>query len=138
MHPTKNSILNIYLQNNIMKQIILTAAAIILFYSCTKKETTEAKEKACPTIDQGLVPAAVKSSFQNKYPSNSVITWFRKDSIGYCAYFLQSASIKKLAEFDNTGLFVKEETDNNQKGNFEDSTKVNGGKGTGCECEMPE
>lgn len=116
----------------------IVIAAIVLFSSCAKKETTETKEKACPTIDKTLVPVVIKNSFQNKYPADSVITWFRKDSIGYCAFFIQTPSIKKLAEFDNTGLFLKEEADNNQQGNHEDSTQVNGVKGAGCECEIPE
>lgn len=120
-----------------MKPIIVIAA-FALFSSCVKKETTETKEKACPAIDKTHVPAVVKNSFQNKYPADSVITWFRKDSIGYCAYFKQVPSIKKLAEFDNVGLFLKEETDNNQQGNHVDSTQVNDVKGAGCECEIPE
>lgn len=116
----------------------IVIAAIALFSSCAKKEAAETKEKACPAIDKTLVPRAVKNSFQNKYPADSVIAWFRKDSIGYCAYFKQIPSIKKLAEFDNAGLFLKEETDHNQQGNHEDSTQVNDVKGAGCECEIPE
>lgn len=125
-----------------MKKIAVIVVALISFASCLKKETKEtkeAKENPCPAIDKSLVPQTVKAGFQNKYPSDSVITWFRKDSIGYCAYFLQSSSIKKLAEFDNAGLFLSEETDNHQQENHEDSSDVNNPKGdSGCECEIPE
>lgn len=124
-----------------MLKTIIVVAGMALLTSCTKKEkdkSTEA-ERHCPTISQSAVPPVVVSAFQTRYPSNLVITWFQKDSVGYCAYFIQSPNLKKLAEFTPSGSFVSEETDLNHDGQFEDSTgTVNPKSPTVCNCEIPE
>ena len=120
-----------------MKKILFASVVIALFISCSKNEKDENKNP-CPLVDKSLVPAVVKTGFQSKYPSDSVITWFKKDSIGYCAYFIQPVNQKKLAEFTPSGTFVSEETDIGPNGNFEDSTGNSGPKlTTVCECEIP-
>ncbi len=103
--------------------------------SCKKEKETE---NHCPTIAASLVPQIVKDSFNLRYPSQAVNTWFQKDSIGYCAYFIVPVNKKTLAEFSRTGNFLLEYIDNDKDGNMEDSTG-NGIKGApGCECDIPE
>jgi hypothetical protein len=81
------------------------------------------------------VPQLVKDSFAARYPATNVTTWFNKDSVAFCAFFISSANIEKLAQFANNGSFIKEEVETQQDGQHEDST-VTGGKVTGgCECE---
>jgi hypothetical protein len=121
-----------------MKWLVLIIAGITLLIACAKNESKEENKNPCPVIDKNSVPALVKAGFRNKYPSDTVITWFRKDTIGYCAYFIQTPLIKKLAEFNNTGSFILEESDTNQDGNFGDSTGHTGETAEGCECEIPE
>lgn len=124
-----------------MLKTIIVVAAMALLTSCTKKEKDKSSEteRHCPTISQSAVPSVVVSAFQTKYPSTLVITWFQKDSVGYCAYFIQSPNLKKLAEFTPTGIFVSEETDLNHDGQFEDSTgTVHSKSSTVCNCEIPE
>ena len=118
-----------------MKKILFATIVIAFLISCSKDEN----ENPCPVVNKNLVPAMVKTGFQAKYPSDSVITWFKKDSIGYCAYFIQPVNQRKLAEFTPMGTFVSEELDVDHDGNFEDSTGHSGPKGTTvCECEIPE
>lgn len=121
--------------------ILTVSAGSMFFLSCTKDEKKEGKEAEnhCPVIIAALVPQAVKDSFAIRYPSTTVNTWFQKDSIGFCAYFIQSPNLKKLAEFSRTGAFILEETDNDHDGQYEDSTGHVGPKGSaGCECEIPD
>jgi hypothetical protein len=120
-----------------MKNLLFATAFVALLISCSKNEKNET-ENSCPVVDKNLVPAAVKTGFQAKYPSDSVITWFKKDSIGYCAYFIQLPSVKKLAEFSNAGVFISEEIDHPQEGNHEDTTSTGHNHVGGCECEIPE
>jgi hypothetical protein len=121
-----------------MKKILFITVAIALLIACSKKENNE-DENTCPVVDKSLVPVMVKSGFQTKYPSDSVITWFKKDSIGYCAYFIQPVNQRKLAEFTPLGVFVSEELDIEHDGDFEDSTGHSNPKnGSVCECEIPD
>ncbi|HYM93419.1 MAG TPA: hypothetical protein VET23_04720 [Chitinophagaceae bacterium] len=118
-----------------------TIITAVFFISCTKESKKDSKEaeNACPAIAATAVPQVVKDSFAVHYPSMPVITWFKKDSIGYCAYFIQPVNQKKLAEFSGTGLFLSEEIDLNHDGNFEDSASNSNIKIPGvCECEIPE
>lgn len=113
----------------------------LIFANCSKKESKESNEteKHCPPIAATAVPKAVKDSFAIRYPSMTVITWFQKDSLGFCAYFIQPVNQKKLAEFTRSGSFIAEEIDINHDGNFEDSTGHAGIKNPDvCECEIPE
>ncbi len=124
-----------------MKQILLAIGMAVLFAACSKEGEKEDNEieNHCPTIAASAVPQVVQDSFAVRYPSMTVNTWFRKDSIGYCAYFIQPVNQKKLAEFTNAGVFVSEEIDIDHENNFEDSTDVTGPKTTSeCECEIPE
>lgn len=128
----------LYNKQNMKKILLTTAIFVAAFFSCSKKESNEPDTVICPTISKDAVPVVVTMAFQNKYPSDSVITWFSKDSIGYCAYFIQAPSMQKLAEFSNTGTFIQEEIDLNNDGNFEDSTGISPKGSTGCECEILE
>lgn len=121
-----------------MKKILFYVAVTTLIISCSKNEKTE-NENHCPAIAATAVPQIVKDSFAVRYPTITVNTWFQKDSIGYCAYFIQPVNQKKLAEFSRTGVFISEEIDIDHDGNFEDSTGHSDPKLPGvCECEIPE
>ena len=110
--------------------VIIVAGAVLLF-SCNK-EGKDKEENLCPVVAASAVPQVVKDSFNVRYPSTTVTTWFNKDSVAYCAFFSVSG-IEKLAQFTNNGTFIKEEIEMNREDEQEDST---GGKQTnGCECE---
>lgn len=122
---------------------VLLAIIVIFIFSASqiscKKEGKENAEKLCPVVAPGAVPQLVKDSFAARYPATNVTTWFNKDSIGFCAFFVSSASIEKLAEFANNGSFIKEEVEIHHDGHQEDdsTSTVAGGKAPtgGCECE---
>jgi hypothetical protein len=122
-----------------IKLIVSALGFVFVFETCTKEKKNNDNERLCPTVMAVLVPQIVKDSFAVKYPSVSVITWFQNDSIGYCAYFLQSGNIRKLAKFTTTGVFVLEEIDVDNNGDFEDTTGNSNPKKPGeCECEISE
>lgn len=117
-----------------MKKLCLIAIiSIATLVSCTK-DKSETKEKDCPVVAASLVPQIVKDSFMHRYPIDSVRTWFNKDSVAYCAFFV-SSGIEKLAQFSNAGNFIKEEIESNESNEHEDSTAVGKTSG-GCECEI--
>lgn len=122
-----------------MKKILLLVSVVALVVACSKKEKKEGTDKHCPVIAASAVPQAVKDSFAVRYTGTTVTTWFQKDNIGYCAFFMKPANQRKLAEFSTSGSFISEETDVDHNGSFEDSTGTTGPKGTTtCECEIPE
>jgi hypothetical protein len=123
-----------------MKIVLCEICAIGLLAACTKENNKDEKENHCPVIAASQVPSAVIAGFNAKYPSQSVVTWFQKDSVGFCAYFISAVNKKTLAEFTPTGTFVSEEVDIDHDGNFEDSTDTGGGpkENSTCECEIPE
>lgn len=119
-----------------MKKVLLLVAvsATVLFFAC-KKDGKEKNENLCPVVAASLVPQVVKDSFAVRYPATTVTTWFNKDSVAFCAYFITSANVEKLAQFANNGSFIKEEIETHQEGQHEDSTGTGGKVGGGCECE---
>ncbi len=124
-----------------MKKILFTLLVVSILASCSKegKKDSEEKENHCPVISASAVPVEVLSAFQTTYPKETVVTWFQKDAIGYCAYFIKQGNQRKLAEFTTTGIFVSEKADIDYDGNFEDSTGIAGSKTTTvCECAIPE
>ncbi len=124
-----------------MKQVLIAFGVAAILASCSKedKKKEDEKENHCPEIAASAVPQTVKDSFSLRYPSMTVNTWFQKDSIGFCAYFIQPVNQKKLAEFSTTGNFLSEEIDIDHDGNFEDSTGHSNPKVPEvCECEIPE
>ncbi len=119
--------------------VVIAVCSMVFFQSCSKEGKHDENENHCPIIAATAVPQIVKDSFAVRYPSLSVDTWFVKDSIGYCAYFIQPVSQHKLAEFTKTGSFIKEEIDLDHDGKFEDSTGLSKTKNpSSCECEIPE
>ena len=119
--------------------VLMALVSSLIIISCNKEGKKEGSENPCPVIAATAVPQVVKDSFAIRYPSMTVNTWFQKDSIGYCAYFIQPVNQKKLAEFSRTGAFISEEIDLDHDGNFEDSTGHSGTKVSGvCECEIPD
>jgi hypothetical protein len=121
--------------------ILILIAASLFFASCSKdgKKDNNENENPCPIIAATAVPQVVKDSFSIRYPLMTVDTWFKKDSIRFCAYFIQLGNQKKLAEFAKNGAFIMEEIDLNGDGNFEDSTGHSDPKFSSiCECEIPE
>ena len=119
-----------------MKKILLAIliAAPVIFFACEKKEKDKA-ENICPTVAASAVPKAVKDSFTMRYPGTNVTTWFNKDSVAFCAYFITAANVEKMAQFANSGSFIKEEIETQQEGQHEDSIATVG-KVNGCECEV--
>lgn len=118
-----------------MKRLFLIAIiSTVVFVSC-KKEKGETKEKNCPVVAASLVPQVVKDSFMHRYSIDSVRTWFNKDSVAFCAFFVSSGGIEKLAQFSNDGNFIKEEIEANENNEHEDST-VAGKPTTSCKCEV--
>ncbi|MEO6133518.1 MAG: hypothetical protein ABIP35_00105 [Ginsengibacter sp.] len=117
-----------------MKKLFLIAIILtVVFLSC-KKEKGETNEKDCPVVAASLVPKVVKDSFMHRYPTDSVRIWFNKDSVAFCAFFV-SSGIEKLAQFSNSGNFIKEEIETNENNEHEDST-VAEKPNTGCKCEV--
>jgi hypothetical protein len=122
-----------------MKKILIAISIAAVLIACSKEDKKGEKENHCPVIAVSVVPQIVKDSFAVRYPSQTVNTWFQKDSIDYCAYFIQPVSQKKLAEFTSLGVFVSEESDKDHDGHFEDSTGQSNPKtGSVCECEIRE
>lgn len=122
-----------------MKKVLILMAVIatVLIIAC-QKEGIEQSENYCPVMADGLIPQAVKDSFTVRYPVAMVITWFNKDSIALCAYFTTSYGTQMLAEFTNTGSFLKEEVGIPQtEGQNLDSTKV-GNNVSVCKCGIPK
>ncbi len=117
-----------------MKKLLLISLVSTSFFIACEKNKKETNEKKCPVVAANLVPQLVKDSFTHRYPADTVKIWFNKDSVGYCAYFI-SSGIEKLAQFSNTGNFVKEEIESNNQNEHHDSTVV-GKASTGCECEI--
>ena len=113
--------------------ILVAVSASLLFFAC-KKEGKEKAENHCPVVAASLVPQIVKDSFAVRYPATSVITWFNKDSVAFCAYFITASNVEKLARFANDGNFIKEEIETHQEGQHEDSTITSHNVG-GCECD---
>lgn len=119
-----------------MKKILLAILiyAPLIFFAC-EKEGKDKEENLCPVVAAESVPQIVKDSFALRYPATNVTTWFNKDSVAFCAHFITSANIEKLAQFANNGSFIKEETEANQDGQHEDSTGTVGKSSGGCECD---
>jgi hypothetical protein len=127
----------IFFLNTALAIIVFLFIAVltpILFIAC-QKEGKDKIENACPLVAANLVPQVIKDSFAVRYPATSVTTWFNKDSVGYCAYFITTANIEKLTQFANNGSFVKEEIEIHQNGEHQDSTGTGGKVTGGCECE---
>ncbi len=133
-----------------MKKIFVSIAALLctallIFISCEKEKE---KKNICPIVEASSVPATIISVFSEKYPNEKVTTWFNKDNVGYCAYFI-SGNIKKLAKFSNDGTFISEETEGNHEDNgidnADDSTDNDGidnadddtdNEHEGCDCDI--
>lgn len=113
-----------------MKKLLTFFIIAVSFLTACEKEKEQ--ELPCPVIDTKLIPAAVTSSYNVKYPNQNVITWFNKDNKGYCAYLLNNG-VKTLALFSNDGSFIKEElTDKNHEGGKGENDDAD----EGCDCEI--
>lgn len=119
-----------------MKKVFLVVviSATTLFFAC-KKEGQEKVENHCPVVSESYVPQIVKDSFAVRYPATTVKTWFNKDSVAFCAYFITSTKLEKLVHFDNIGNFIKEEIESHQEGQYQDSTGTGVKWSGGCKCE---
>lgn len=104
---------NEYKPFNLMEAIVLAAFYLfilgIIMSSCAKEHKSDKEEKHCPSIATSTVPKIVKDSFALKYLAMSAITWYQKDSIGHCAYFIRPVTQKVLAEFNPAGHFISED-----------------------------
>ncbi len=115
--------------------LLVVISASLIFFSC-EKEGRNKEENLCPVVAASAVPQAVKDSFALRYPITNVTTWFNKDSVAFCAHFITSANVEKLAEFANNGSFIMEEVEAHQDGQHEDSTGTVGKLDGGCECDL--
>ncbi len=113
-----------------MKHLLIILSLAITFASCEKHD--DDKERECPEVDVKVMPAAVTTSFAAKYPAVTVIKWFNKDGKGYVAYAMIDGK-KSLVHFDNSGNFIKVETDLEQQGQYEDDDDDDE-----CECEIDD
>lgn len=118
-----------------MKNLTLIGLFVMIITSCQKMENLNPfekkhKDKPCATVSSETVPQVVKDGFAKQYPNENVTTWFNKDNNGYCAEFTRNG-VKNLAQFNNDGSFVKEDSDNNQDGEHQDSNNEKG-----CSCEL--
>lgn len=111
-----------------MKHLLLILVLAISVASCEKEEV----KKHCPVVSAEQVPAQVAASFSEKYPGVQPINWFNKDGKGYGA-LISVNGVRKIASFDNTGNFVKEETELEQEGEHEDNSDD-----SECECSTVE
>ena len=118
---------------------VLVAAALAVYISLGsipgKMKIFKDAHKLCPVVNPEAVPFTVLAAFQNKYPSDTVITWFNKDNSGYCAYFETKDFVDKIVQFTNSGAFINEETDIQDNGDFKDSAGGRPLDSTGCICE---
>lgn len=114
----------------------MLVSAPFIFSAC-EKGNKEKAENLCPVVAADAVPQAVKDSFALRYPGTIVTSWFNKDNVAFCAFFITSANVETLAEFGNSGSFILEQIETNQDGQHEDSTATTGGKtSSGCECDI--
>ncbi|MDQ2719870.1 MAG: hypothetical protein M3Z26_08960 [Bacteroidota bacterium] len=120
-----------------MKKIFLiTAVSVVAIFFACNKEGKEKSENICPVVAASAVPQAVKDSFAARYPATNVTTWFNKDSVAFCAYFITTGNIEMLAQFANNGSVIKEEIETQKNGQLEDSTGTVGKVNGGCECDI--
>ncbi len=110
-----------------MRNYYVILLILTLGLSACEKEGKEDDEIECTVVDSKSLPKDIVAAFAEKYPKETVVTWFNKDNKGYAAFFV-SGNVKKIAIFNNDGSFVKEQVKNKQHGqhDYEDE---------GCECE---
>ena len=118
---------------------VLLVVGLAIFISLSsilnKINVSKSNHKPCPVVKQDAVPFAVLSAFRNKFPFDTVITWFNKDNRSYCAYFETKNFVDKLVQFNNSGTFINEETDIKDDDDFKDSTGAVPVRSKGCICE---
>ncbi len=119
-----------------MKKLFFIVFGLATLSSCEKGDLFDKKDKdnPCPVVSSEMVPSAVTTSFQMKYPNNTVDTWFNKDNVAYSAMFTLNGK-QTLSQFKNDGTFVKEEIEVDQQGEHEDNNDDND---SGCECETED
>jgi len=108
-----------------MNKVLILLFSAFALSSC---EMEDEKDRPCPIVASEKIPDEVMTGFKTEYPADSVITWFNKDNNGYVALFNHN-NTKKLAQFDNKGIFVKEEPEMEQDGEHHDDDDK------GCDCE---
>jgi len=101
------------LQTAFMKKVILFVAislSLITMQSCNNDK----KDKENKELSASDVPAPVKSAFSAKYSTATDIRWedaHENDRQTYKAKFMLNGK-KMKAEFDTSGVFIKENEDN--------------------------
>lgn len=111
-----------------MKKLFpLCAAAVICLTACEKIEDLRDRDRPCPVVSTGEVPASVLDGFEARHAGTPVKTWYNKDDKGFVALFISSGK-EVFAYFDNNGNFQKEVTE----GEHEDEDDK------GCECETED
>ena len=117
-----------YLNNSGMKTLIMSVILSALIMSCEKEKE---HKNLCPVIAKEIVPAAVRDSFNVKYPHAIIENWFYKDNALYCVSFTID-SRSSLSTFNQSGGFIKEVSDVQQEGNDEQDDDA------GCKCEVAD
>lgn len=124
-----------------MKKLFFAFLTLTLWTACVKegKKAEDEPSLHCPVISALSVPTEVLAAFQTLYPKQSALIWFKIDTAGYAAFFINSGNQRKLAQFSATGTFISEKMDVDYDGNFEDSTGLAASKTAAiCDCVLPE
>jgi hypothetical protein len=111
-----------------MKKMIVLTGLLLGFSSCEKMEFFH-KDKECPTVSRGALPAGLAEKFSVAYPSATSTVWFDKDGKNYVAIFLNNG-VETDAIYDHSGNFLTQEVetaDDNDEENNDDQ---------GCECDL--
>ncbi len=114
-----------------MRNLYVILLTLTLGLSACEKSGKEDDDIECPVVDSKSLPKDIVAAFAEKYPNETVITWFNKDNKGYAAFFV-SNNVKKIVVFNNEGSFMKEQVKNKQHGQHEDEDED---EDEGCECE---
>jgi hypothetical protein len=112
-----------------MRNLYVILLTLTLGLSACEKSGKEDDDIECPVVDSKSLPKDIVAAFAEKYPNETVITWFNKDNKGYAAFFV-SNNVKKIVIFNNEGSFMKEQVKNKQHGQHDNDDEEEG-----CECE---
>ena len=89
-----------------MKKLLFAMVTVLALFAACKEN--DHQEPICPTVDAELVPSIVKDSLAAHYPDVVVETWFKVDTLGFCAKFPQAPNTV-FAHFGTDGTFLEVE-----------------------------
>lgn len=128
------------------KMLLIAVGIVAISFSCKKidfnpknlfvkdKKVFQEKENHCPIVEERNVPAEVTTALYSTNPNATVIAWFNKDGQGYCAFFTDQNNMKVKKKYNNAGVLLSTELENEKKEGVE--TKNDRKSDKGCECEL--